>query len=350
MEDILARRLQTLINELKLCGDSYILLMDPSNMLYFTGGETGCLIADYDEAILLIPKLEEEEARSRVGSLLTLEVYGPEDRFTDRMMHIISERKPSTIFFDRLSVRDYEAIRMIVSDLRECMDTVWGMRMKKDPYEVELIAKAAEIACKAMDRVADMLEPGVSEWELAVEAEYIMRKMGAESPAFQTIVASSASSSKPHVKPSSRRIEGDDVVVADLGATYKGYRSDLTRTFLLGSFKQKYGHLLEAVYRAKRRALDTLETGVSSREVDRAARDVIVDLGYGEFFIHGLGHGVGLDIHEPPFLNPISEYRIPENCVLTIEPGIYIPGRIGVRDEDMYIVGEEIRSLTRTSI
>ncbi|MEM2740080.1 MAG: aminopeptidase P family protein [Candidatus Bathyarchaeia archaeon] len=350
MEDILARRLQTLISELKLCSGSYVLLMDPSNMLYFTGGETGCLIAGYDEAILLIPKLEEEEARSKVGSLLALEVYGPGDRFADRMMHIISERRPSTIFFDRLSVRDYEAIRRIVPDLKECMDTVWGMRMRKDPYEVELIARAAEIACNAMDIVVDILEPGVSEWELAIEAEYTMRKMGAESPAFQTIVASSASSSKPHAKPSSRRIERDDVVVVDLGATYRGYRSDLTRTFLLGDFKQKYGHLLEAVDRAKRRALKALKPGVPSREVDRAARDAIADLGYGEFFIHGLGHGVGLDIHEPPFLNPVSEHTVPENCVLTIEPGVYIPGRIGVRDEDMYVVGEEIRPLTNLSI
>lgn len=350
MEDILARRLQTLINELKVCGDSYILLMDPSNLLYFTGVDTGCLIAGCDESVLLIPKLEEEEARSRVGSRLALEVYGPRDRFIDRMIRIISEKKPSTIFFDRLSVRDYEAIRRIVSDVRECIDIVWGIRMRKDSYEVELIARAAEIALKAMDRITEILKPGVSEWELAVEAEYTMRKMGAESPAFQTIVASSTSSSKPHAKPSYRRIGEDDIVMVDLGATYKGYKSDLTRTFLLGDFKQKYNHLLEAIYKAKHVALEALKPGASSREVDKAARDYITDLGYGEFFIHGLGHGVGLDVHEPPFLNPVNEYTIPENCVLTIEPGIYIPGRIGIRDEDMYIVGRKVIHLTSKSI
>jgi len=346
LDEISARRLQILIKELNLSYDSYAMLMDQSNLLYFTGVDTGCLIAGCDEAILIVPKLEEEEARSRVGRFLALEVYGPEDKFMDIVMRIISERKPSTIFFDRLSVRDYEAIRKNIADLKECTDIIWRMRMKKDLYEIELIAKAAEIARKAMDRVADILEPGVSEWELAVEAEYTMRRMGAESPAFQTIVASSTSSSKPHAKPSFRRIERDDVVVVDLGASYKGYRSDITRTYLLGDFERKYSHLLEVVHRAKDRALEILKPGVSSQEVDKAARDVIADSGYGEFFIHGLGHGVGLDIHEPPFLNPVSEYTIPENCVVTIEPGIYIPGIVGVRDEDMYIVGEEIRSIT----
>jgi len=344
--DILARRLQALIKELNLSYDSYAMLMDQSNLLYFTGVDVGCLIAGCDEAVLVVPKLEEEEARSRVGRLLALEVYGPEDKFMDIVMRIISERKPSTIFFDRLSVRDYESIRKNIADLKECTDIIWTMRMRKDLYEIELIAKAAEIARKAMDRVTDILEPGVSEWELAVEAEYTMRRMGAESPAFQTIVASSTSSSKPHAKPSFRRIERDDVVVVDLGATYRGYRSDLTRTFLLGDFERKYSRLLEVVHKAKDKALEILKPGVSSREVDKAARYVIADSSYREFFIHGLGHGVGLDIHEPPFLNPVSEYTIPENCVVTIEPGIYIPGIVGVRDEDMYIVGEEIRSLT----
>lgn len=346
MGDILARRLQALIKELNLSYDSYAMLMDQSNLLYFTGVDVGCLIAGCDEAVLVVPKLEEEEARSRVGRLLALEVYGPEDKFMDIVMRIISERKPSTIFFDRLSVRDYESIRKNIADLKECTDIIWTMRMRKDLYEIELIAKAAEIARKAMDRVTDILEPGVSEWELAVEAEYTMRRMGAESPAFQTIVASSTSSSKPHAKPSFRRIERDDVVVVDLGATYRGYRSDLTRTFLLGDFERKYSRLLEVVHKAKDKALEILKPGVSSREVDKAARYVIADSSYREFFIHGLGHGVGLDIHEPPFLNPVSEYTIPENCVVTIEPGIYIPGIVGVRDEDMYIVGEEIRSLT----
>ena len=346
MGDTLARRLQALIKELNLSYDSYAMLMDQSNLLYFTGVDVGCLIAGCDEAVLVVPKLEEEEARSRVGRLLALEVYGPEDKFMDIVMRIISERKPSTIFFDRLSVRDYESIRKNIADLKECTDIIWTMRMRKDLYEIELIAKAAEIARKAMDRVTDILEPGVSEWELAVEAEYTMRRMGAESPAFQTIVASSTSSSKPHAKPSFRRIERDDVVVVDLGATYRGYRSDLTRTFLLGDFERKYSRLLEVVHKAKDKALEILKPGVSSREVDKAARYVIADSSYREFFIHGLGHGVGLDIHEPPFLNPVSEYTIPENCVVTIEPGIYIPGIVGVRDEDMYIVGEEIRSLT----
>lgn len=342
----MVRRRDVLINKFGLQEGSCIILTDPSNLLYFTGVNVGCLMIDRDESTLIIPKLEEEETRARVGSTLSLEVYGPEDRLMDRVIRILSEMKPSIIFFDKLSVRDYEAMSKITSDLRECMDAIWEMRMRKDSHEMELIARAAEIARKTMDKISGILEPGISEWELAVEAEYTMRKMGAESIAFQTIVASSSSSSKPHAKPSHRRIEENDIVVIDLGAVYECYRSDITRTFLLGDFKQKYGYLLEVVHKAKNEALNLLKPGVLAKEVDKAARKILVDLGYGEYFIHGLGHGVGLDIHEPPYLSPIYEKPIPEGCVVTVEPGIYIPGIMGVRDEDMYVVGEEVRSLT----
>ncbi|MBS7641909.1 MAG: M24 family metallopeptidase [Candidatus Bathyarchaeia archaeon] len=343
---MMVRRRDILINKLELQEGSCIILTDSSNLLYFAGVGVGCLIIDCDEATLILPKLEEEEVKAKVGSTLSLEVYGPEDRLMDRVVRILSEVKPSTIFFDKLSVRDYEAMGKITSNLRECMDTIWEMRMKKDSYEMKLIARAAEIARRTMDKVSSILEPGISEWELAVEAEYIMRKMGAESVAFQTIVASSSSSSKPHAKPSYRRIEENDIVVIDLGAVYESYRSDMTRTFLLGDFKHKYSYLLEAVHKAKNEALNLLRPGMLAREIDKAARKILVDLGYGEYFIHGLGHGVGLDIHEPPYLSPIYEKPIPEDCVVTIEPGIYIPGMVGVRDEDMYVVGEEVQSLT----
>lgn len=337
-------RLRRILN---LESRSYAVISNPSNLLYFTGLDSGLLVVGVDEAVILASRLEEEEAGGRVKFGFEVEVYGLEETRLGRLKNFLEEANASTVFYDELQLADYEKLRRLDCRFKPCSEAVWSLRASKDEGEVEAIAKAVEIAWRGLERLAELLKPGVSEWELTVEAEYAMRKSGAESTAFPTIVASSPSSSKPHAKPSGRKISEDDVVVVDLGAVYMGYRSDITRTFLLGRTRSKYSGILEVLRKAKQAGLEAVKPGVEAKKVDAAARRVVEEAGYGGFFIHGLGHGVGLDIHEPPYLHPRSRDRLKVNCVFTVEPGVYLRGEAGFRDEDMYLVVEDgVKPLT----
>jgi Xaa-Pro aminopeptidase len=188
-------------------------------------------------------------------------------------------------------------------------------------------------------RVAgEVVVAGVKEYEVAAEVEYAMRKQGSSGTAFETIVASGLASAFPHGGCSDREIREGDLVVVDMGATYKFYRSDMTRTFVAGNPSAKQKKLYEVVRAAQEKAVKTMKPNVKAKDVDATARKIIADAGYGEYFVHGLGHGVGLDIHEPPTLSPDSEDVLAAGNVVTVEPGIYLVSYGGVRIEDTVLV------------
>jgi Xaa-Pro aminopeptidase len=223
---------------------------------------------------------------------------------------------------------------------------VEALRAVKDPAEVVRMARAAAIADEALARVLPLLagvpsgaDGPVTEARFAAALDHAMRTLGAEDRAFETIVASGPNSAKPHARPGDRVLGPGDAVVVDFGATYEGYRSDMTRTFHLGGEPQgPMGEVFPLVTRAQRRGVAAVAAGVRTGTVDETCRQVITEAGYGERFEHGTGHGVGLDIHEAPPVAAGSTAILVPGSVVTVEPGVYLPGVGGVRVEDTLVV------------
>lgn len=209
-------------------------------------------------------------------------------------------------------------------------------RVVKTADELADICRAAAIADAALSHVLGLIEPGMTEQEIAWELEVYMRTHGAEALAFDLIIATGPNAALPHATATHRPAALGEVVLIDMGCMVNGYRSDMTRTFCLGQpADPEYLAVWETVDRANRAAVAGLKPGASGKMIDSLARDVITQAGYGDNFGHGLGHGVGLAIHEDPFLSYRTDAVLPAGAVLTVEPGIYLPGRFGVRLEDM---------------
>lgn len=241
-------------------------------------------------------------------------------------------------------------------DLPRVSGLVESVRRVKDEEEIALIRTACEITDRAFADVVTTLRPGVTEREVARGLERRMIELGAEKPAFDSIVASGPNGSIPHHSPSDRPLERGDLVTMDFGALYGGYHADMTRTVAIGEPASWQRELYDLVRAAQRAGRHAVRPGASTHEVDAAARDLIAEAGYGESFGHGLGHGVGLEIHEVPFLSPAKpesdheHARLQDRVPVTVEPGVYLPGRGGVRIEDTLVTrddGPEL--LTRTT-
>jgi len=214
------------------------------------------------------------------------------------------------------------------------------LRSLKDAAEVSRLRQAVDIAQAALAQVLPLLRPGREEREIALEMDYRMRALGSEENSFPTIVASGPNAALPHARPGERRLAAGDPVVMDFGAVAGGYHSDETCTFVVGRADDDFRKVYEIVKEAHDRAIAAVRAGVSCREIDRVARQCIEEKGYGRHFSHGTGHGVGLDVHESPRLSPLSDQILATGMVVTIEPGIYVPGKWGVRIEDMVLVRE----------
>ncbi|MFW5770971.1 MAG: M24 family metallopeptidase [Spirochaetota bacterium] len=219
-------------------------------------------------------------------------------------------------------------------------DVVNELRMIKNESEIALLKKAASITDGCFTHILGIIKPGILEWDISVEIEHYYRTHGATSSSFESIVASGSGSSRPHYKTGNlKKLEPGDMILIDMGCTYKGYNSDLTRTVFLNSITSEFRHIYNIVLRAQETAINSIRPGITTGSLDTKARNVINDEGYGEFFSHSLGHGVGLEVHELPAVKPGGETRLKKNTVITIEPGIYMPGKGGVRIEDMVCIG-----------
>lgn len=221
-------------------------------------------------------------------------------------------------------------------------------RMVKEPGEIEKIRQAQELAQEALENTLERIEEGISEKDIALLLDYNMRKLGAEELSFPTIALGGKNTSMPHGVPSDKKIKKHEFVLMDFGAVVDGYHSDMTRTVCVGEPDEKMKSVYDIVLGAQERALSAAGAGISGRELDAAARDVIIKAGYGEMFGHSLGHGVGMEIHEEPVAAPSKKDTILEpGNIITIEPGIYIPEEFGVRIEDLTVITESgCRNLT----
>lgn len=229
--------------------------------------------------------------------------------------------------------------RLVTNDTLDKLIT--NLRIIKSRDEIEKIERAQRITEEAYLELLNIVKPGVSEAELALELEFLMRKKGADGVSFDLITITGKKTSMPHGVPGNEIVQRGDFVTFDIGAIYEGYHSDMTRTVAVGEVGDYQREIYNIVLEAQLSGLAKVKSGVKACDVDKAARDVITEKGYGEYFKHSTGHGVGLDIHEQPFVASKSEKILSAGMIITVEPGIYLPDRFGVRIEDMVVVTKD---------
>lgn len=332
-------RLQDLMQEANY---SSMLITSTPNIFYFTGFMgPGYLVVPLDgKAKLYVHPLEYEAAQLYSTGDVDVEKIKITASLVDVVRDLPDELKIK-IGFDRLEAEHYLKIRELVAseELRPESELIWKLRMVKDSGEVERIRKAAEISSRCMELASEMIEDGVRESEVKAEVLEEMLKLGADKPAFDPIVASGPRSALPHGGAGDRQMKKGDVVVVDIGAVAEGYCADMTRTFFIGSDPpEEIRRVYELVLDTKNLVEEGAKSWVLASSLDEIARGRITAQGYGDYFVHGLGHGVGIEVHEPPRLSPASQEILQENSVVTIEPGVYLPERFGVRIEDTVLV------------
>lgn len=333
-------RIKTLAKSLEEADlDAYLVTRDP-NILYYAGTISGgiLIVSSECDPLLLVSRLDLSIAQDQAEGY-EIRSY-TKKTMMDQITSVLNEQHFEKIGFDELSLGQYRELgeKLGAVELVEKPELVWEMRKVKDAKEQELMRKAGELSDIGMEAIRSCLKAGIREHEIAAEAAYAMLKEGAEDHAFPFIVASGPRSAYPHAGVSDRKIGRGDFVKIDMGATYRGYRSDNTRTFVVGSPTEKQRAIYETVLEANKAALPEIRRGAAGIDVDRIARDVIEKAGYGDAFIHGLGHGVGLEVHEPPSLSKRSEDILQVGNVVSNEPGIYLKGFGGVRIEDTVLV------------
>lgn len=316
-----------------------------TNIRYLTGftGSTADLLVLKEGGYILVDSRYWEQVSQEVKGIKPILVNGDNNIFIF-LKELKEKNNLKKIGFEEAHI-SYKTWRKLYENLIEVelipLDGwVEDLRTVKDKDEIENIEKALRIAEKAFEEILEEIKPGVSEKDLAIELEFKMARLGSERVAFDTIVASGLRGALPHGKASSKKINKGEFIVFDFGAVYNGYCSDITRTVFIGEPNEEDLLVYNVVLEAQKKAEEIIMEGVESSFVDRVARDIISENGFGNYFGHGLGHGVGLEIHELPRLSPKSNVVLKENMVVTVEPGIYIPGRFGIRIEDMVVVGK----------
>lgn len=315
------------------------------NLYYLSNFRRGlALLVLHDvEPILFVPKLEYEDAVENSRNVRVVSV----ERSVKLHESLLSALKEHGVLEGKVGIEEnYMSIPLysrLIEDGKSynfvfASRIIRQLRSVKDEVEIELIRHALKIAEHGMKVAVETLKEGLREIDVAAEAEYAMRKEGAEWFSFETIVASGRRSAFPHGLSSEKIVRNGELVVIDIGARYHGYCSDITRTVVVGSSRKEYDEMFSCIVSAIESALEIIREGVEASRVDAAARKVITESGYGEYFTHGLGHGVGLSVHEDPRINARSLDILQAGNVITIEPGIYLPNVGGIRIEEMVVV------------
>mgnify|MGYP001025888692 FL=1 len=325
--------------------DGY-LVSNGISIRYFTGflGGSRLLVAKDGIETLYVSMVNYEAAKEYVKDV-DVELVKMDEDVDKKIIERIKQLRLRCFGFDSMDASVYLKFKESLesAEIKPMNSLVWSLRKVKDEEDLKFIKKAADLTSLGMKRAYEVIKPGLKEQELASEIEYTMRRNGSDGIAFNTIVASGVRSAFPHGGCSDRKIVKGDIVVVDVGAKYHDYCADLTRTFIIGQLSSKQKTLYNIVISAQESATEKIKADVKANIVDRAARDLISEKGYGEYFVHRLGHGIGLEVHEPPTLSPKSEETLKDGNVVTVEPGLYIPGFGGIRIEDTVLVKKEGR-------
>ncbi|HRU95999.1 MAG TPA: aminopeptidase P family protein [Ruminococcus sp.] len=337
-------RFDRLFEELPESIDCALITSDV-NRRYFTGMKSsdGTILAFREKAYLLIDFRYIEKARDTVTSAEVIE----QKKLYHQIAQLIREHGAANMAIEAqtMTVSQLRNFRNILKET-EIIDTdalsnaINKLRTVKAEEEIVCIRKAQEIAEKAFDHILGFIKPGVTEREIALELNRVMFNYGAEDLSFETIALSGPNTSMPHGVPSDRKVQDGEFVLMDYGAVYNGYHSDMTRTVCVGEPTEKMRKVYEIVLEAQNTAINAAHGGITGCELDRIARSIIEDAGYGDCFGHSLGHGVGMEIHEKPNASPNYRLELETGAVVTVEPGIYIAGEFGVRIEDFVILTE----------
>jgi Xaa-Pro aminopeptidase len=326
-------------------GVDVLLVSEPVNLRYATGytGTNGLALIGPETRLFLTDFRYVEQAAAEVPDF---ERHEAERDLFDSLPEYLPADGPVRLGFDdaHTSVRLHRRLQGLLDgrgELVEAGGVIEELRAVKEPSEVASMAAAAQLADAALERVLQRGLAGRSERAVAIEIEHEMRLAGAEEPSFPSIVASGEHGARPHAVPRDVEIPRGALVTVDWGARVDGYCSDCTRTFATGEVSAEARAGYELVQRAQAEALAAVAPGKGAREVDGVAREIIEAAGHGEHFGHGIGHGVGLEVHEEPRLSRKSEAELQPGNVVTVEPGVYVPGSFGVRIEDLVVVTPE---------
>jgi Xaa-Pro aminopeptidase len=315
------------------------------NIRYLTGftGSAALLLVGPDATTLITDFRYAVQAPNEAGSAAVVEI--DQKSVWDRLGRLLTAAAPGALGIEAqaLTVRDAERVAGLTRGrLVPTSDLVERLRAIKSPEEVAAIRAAAGLAQAALAEVLPAVRPGLTELEIAATLEAALRRRGSEWHPFPTIVASGARAALPHARTSPRPVQAGEWLLLDFGAQVDGYCADLTRTVVVGArADERQRTIYELVRTAQRRALEHLRAGMTGREGDALARDVIAARGFGDAFGHSLGHGLGLEVHEGPRLAPTADAPLPLHAVVTVEPGIYLPGWGGVRLEDDAYLGPD---------
>lgn len=314
-----------------------IVITSPENLYYFSGftGGEGLLVFTPEKKYIIVDGRYTIQAKEQTKDFEVIEYK------------ILPYKIIADMGFDKIGFEDktisYNSFKMMSRAMPAVTaigvsDDLNEFRKVKSEEECKNIRRAEQIGDMAFEHILPFIKPGITEREIALELEYFMKKQGASSLSFDTIVAVGERSALPHANLTDRKVEEGKVVLMDYGCVYNGYCSDMTRTVAVGYADDKTKNIYDTVLNAQLAAIDAIKPGIYNKEVDKVARDIIANAGYGEAFTHSLGHGVGLEIHEQPNLSPRSEDILKAGNIVTVEPGIYVEGFCGIRIEDLVMV------------
>lgn len=338
---------------LKVSSSDAALIVSPENRFYFTNfaSSDGFLLVSADRAAFITDGRYIEAAQKTVKNCEVMLQSQTISQIKDVLTALGA--KSVAVEAERMTLKQYAEFARALDGIDIVCDgeldvVIEKIRSIKSKSQVEKIIKAQRIAEAAFEHILTFIKEGVTEKEVALELDYYMLSHGADGLSFETIAVSGKNSSKPHGVPSDKKIEKGDFVTMDFGAVVEGYHSDMTRTVAVGFVTDEQKNVYETVLKAQAAAQAAASSGVCCADVDKAARDVIENAGYGEYFNHSTGHGVGVEIHEYPRLSKLCKTALSVGNVVTDEPGIYIPEKFGVRIEDMLLITENgCENLTR---
>ncbi|MCH5304028.1 MAG: aminopeptidase P family protein [Ruminococcus sp.] len=324
-----------------------VFITNEKNVYYFSGVQNseGVMLVTLDETYLLVDFRYIETAKKNCKDYKVIEFKS----VTEDVISLCKKHSVDTLYLEaeNITVSRYnfyikkfnaQGISLISNDLLS--KTISNLRLIKSEEEIKFIDEAQKITEKAYNEVLNYIKPGESERAISIELEYLMKKFGASNVSFDLITITGKKTSLPHGVPSDDIISEGDFFTMDIGSLYMGYHSDMTRTVAVKSCDDYQREIYNIVLKAQSTALNSVKSGIKASNIDKIARDIIEKAGYGKNFGHSTGHGVGLDIHELPFVSTKSECILSENMVITVEPGIYLENKFGVRIEDMVLVKE----------
>lgn len=316
---------------------------DSTSIFYltgFSGSSANLLIGPAPEHDLLITDARYQERIKPLADQISVSIS------SDFLATVSSHLPPAIkLAVDQklLTMAQFKALAAATLNIEiiESKDLLTQVRMVKDPYEIEQLRKACEITSQSLWYLINDLKPGMTERQIAKKFWQNALDRGADGMAFDTIVASGINSASPHHAPASRVLQKGDAVTIDCGVSLAGYQSDMTRTVFIGAVSPWQVEIYDAVMQAQKKAVAGARIGQSANQVDQIARESISEAGFGEYFVHGTGHGVGLAVHEAPYLIKNDHTKLQENFCFTVEPGIYLPNQGGVRIEDTCLLTEK---------